>query len=61
MGRLSISFIEEKETTQSEYIIIPRVSSENRKYIQLVILQEDVIVSDSAISYQMQLFTTLVY
>ena len=42
-------FIEERQP-DSEYIIIPRVSSENRKYIPIGYLQKDIIVSDSAIS-----------
>ena len=42
-------FIEERQP-KSEYIIIPRVSSENRKYIPIGYLQNDVIISDSAIA-----------
>ena len=42
-------FIEERQPS-SEYIIIPRVSSENRKYIPIGYLSEEIIVSDSAIS-----------
>nr|WP_309758780.1 DNA methyltransferase [Flavobacterium sp.] len=42
-------FIEERQP-ESEYIIIPRVSSENRKYIPIGYLQKEIIVSDSAIS-----------
>lgn len=42
-------FIEERQPTK-EYIIVPRVSSENRKYIPIGYLNKDVIVSDSAIS-----------
>ncbi|MFE3866510.1 DNA methyltransferase [Flavobacterium sp. LS2P90] len=42
-------FIEERQP-DTEYIIIPRVSSENRKYIPIGYLQKEAIVSDSAIS-----------
>ncbi len=42
-------FIEERQPNK-EYIIIPRVSSENRKYIPIGYLKKDVIVSDSAIA-----------
>ncbi len=42
-------FIEERQPL-SEYIIIPRVSSENRKYIPFGYLDKDTIVSDSAIA-----------
>jgi type II restriction/modification system DNA methylase subunit YeeA len=42
-------FIEERQP-ESEFIIIPRVSSENRKYIPIGYVQKDIIVSDSAIS-----------
>ena len=42
-------FIEERQP-DTEYIIIPRVSSENRKYIPIGYLQKETIVSDSAIS-----------
>lgn len=42
-------FIEERQP-DSEYIIIPRVSSESRKYIPIGYLQKEIIISDSAIS-----------
>lgn len=42
-------FIEERQPL-SEYIIIPRVSSENRKYIPFGYLDIDTIISDSAIA-----------
>jgi hypothetical protein len=42
-------FIEERQPN-SEFLIIPRVSSENRKYIPIGYLSENIIVSDSAIS-----------
>jgi hypothetical protein len=42
-------FIEERQPNQ-DYIIIPRVSSENRKYIPIGFLKKDVIISDSAIA-----------
>jgi hypothetical protein len=42
-------FIEERQPNR-DYIIIPRVSSENRKYIPIGYLSKDVIVSDSAIA-----------
>ena len=42
-------FIEERQPNQ-DYIIIPRVSSENRKYIPIGYLKKDVIISDSAIA-----------
>ncbi len=42
-------FIEERQPSK-EYIIIPRVSSENRKYIPIGYLTKDVIISDSAIA-----------
>lgn len=42
-------FIEERQPLQ-DYIIIPRVSSENRKYIPMGYLQKEIIVSDSAIA-----------
>ena len=42
-------FIEERQPV-TEYIIIPRVSSENRKYIPIGYLDKDIIISDSAIA-----------
>lgn len=42
-------FIEERQPSQ-EYIIVPRVSSENRKYIPIGYLKKEIIVSDSAIA-----------
>jgi len=42
-------FIEERQP-DSDYIIIPRVSSEKRNYIPMGYLSRDVIVSDSAIA-----------
>jgi hypothetical protein len=42
-------FIEERQPDK-EYIIIPRVSSENRKYIPIGYLKKEIIISDSAIS-----------
>lgn len=42
-------FIEERQP-ENDYIIIPRVSSENRKYIPLGYLNREIIVSDSAIA-----------
>ncbi|MFK7906947.1 MAG: class I SAM-dependent DNA methyltransferase, partial [Chitinophagales bacterium] len=42
-------FIEERQP-KTEYILIPRVSSENRKYIPIGYLSKDIIVSDGAIS-----------
>jgi type I restriction-modification system DNA methylase subunit len=42
-------FIEERQP-DTEYIIIPRVSSEKREYIPIGYLSPDVIVSDSAIA-----------
>lgn len=42
-------FIEERQPDY-KYIIIPRVSSENRKYIPIGYLKKDVIISDSAIA-----------
>lgn len=42
-------FIEERQP-EGEYIIIPRVSSENRKYIPFGYLKSEIIVSDSAIA-----------
>jgi len=42
-------FIEERQP-DSDYIFIPRVSSENRKYIPIGYVSKDIIISDSAIS-----------
>ena len=42
-------FIEERQPS-CEYIIIPRVSSENRKYIPIGYLNKETIISDSAIA-----------
>lgn len=42
-------FIEERQP-DNDYLIIPRVSSENRRYIPLGYLRKDVIISDSAIA-----------
>eukprot|EP01118_Nematostelium_gracile_P013438 TRINITY_DN506_c0_g1_i13.p1 TRINITY_DN506_c0_g1~~TRINITY_DN506_c0_g1_i13.p1 ORF type:complete len:915 (-),score=87.83 TRINITY_DN506_c0_g1_i13:1367-4111(-) len=42
-------FVEERQPT-SDYLIIPRVSSENRKYIPIGYLTKDIIISDSAIA-----------
>jgi len=42
-------FVEERQPV-SNYIIIPRVSSENRKYIPIGFVNKEIIVSDSAIA-----------
>jgi hypothetical protein len=42
-------FIEDRQPTTS-YLLIPRVSSENREYIPVGYLTQDIIVSDSAIA-----------
>jgi hypothetical protein len=44
-------FIEERQP-KGNYVIIPRVSSERRKYIPMGFLNENTIVSDSAIALQ---------
>ncbi|MFC6267488.1 class I SAM-dependent DNA methyltransferase [Frigoriflavimonas asaccharolytica] len=44
-------FIEERQPTD-DYIIIPRVSSENRKYIPIGYLKSDNIISDSAFALE---------
>lgn len=42
-------FVEDRQPN-SDYLLIPRVSSENRKYIPIGFLSKEVIVSDSAIT-----------
>lgn len=42
-------FIEERQPNR-DFIIIPRVSSENRKYIPIGYLKKEIIISDSAIA-----------